>query len=156
VCPLRQPAHTTLTIIARFSLDEPHRQLFYPPFLNTCSMYCGIFLVVHFAINNRSQLEAIVVLAPEVKHQDSLFQMSCCSSWFIQVAPFISITSQNRENIVLCYGVGNFKYAVLCRGTCKNPSQCQACYAMLCMLDLHPPVQHLQQFCYQYCQISCL
>ena len=137
--PLRQPAHTALKITARFSLDELHGQLFYPPCLNTGSMHCGFFLAAHFVIKNGSQLEATVVVAPEVKHQDCLFQISSCSSCFGQMAPFITITSRNGQNIVLCYGVGKFKYAVLCRGTCKKPSQCQACYR-----GLHPPEQHLQ------------
>lgn len=128
MCPLGQPAHTALKITARFSLDEPHRQLFYLPCLNTGSMRCGIFVAADFVIKNGSQLEAIAALVPEVKHQVSLFQISCCSSCFGQVPPFITITSQNGQNVVLCYGVGNVKYAALCRGTCKKTSQCQPCW----------------------------
>lgn len=124
MCPLRQLAHTALKITARFSSDELERQLFYPPYqcLNTVSMHCGIFLVAHFVIKNESQLEGTAVLAPEVKRQGPLFQISCCSSCFGWVAPFITITSQNGQNSILSYGVGNFKYAVLCRDTCKKIS----------------------------------
>lgn len=135
---------------SKFSLDEAHRQLFYLPCLNTGSMRCGIFVAADFVIKNGSQLEAIAALAPEVKHQVSLFQISCCSSCFGQVPPFITITSQNGQNVVLCYGVGNVKYAVLCRGTCKKN------FSVPALLVLHPPEQYLHQFWNQYWQIPCL
>lgn len=117
MCSLVHPAHTALKITARFSLDEPHGQLFYLPCPNSSSMHGGIFSCCTFCEKNESQLEAIAILAPEVKHHGSLFQISCCFSFFGQVTPFISITIQNGPYIVLCYGVGNFKYSVQCIGS---------------------------------------
>lgn len=103
-----------------------------------------------FCDKNESQLEAITILAREVKHQGSLFQISCCFSCFGQVTPFITITSQNGQNTVLCYGVGNFKYAVLCIGTWNHLS---ARLAVLSLLDLHALKHHLQQVFHPYWQI---
>lgn len=98
-----------------------------------------------FCDKNETQLEAIVILAPEVKHQGSLFQISCCFSCFGWMTPFITITSQNGRNIVLCYGVGNFKCAVLCMGI-WNDMKLSDRLAILCLLDLYMPKHHLQQF----------